>query len=180
MLVALIWLLCGGTHPGQTASGPASEYQLKAVFLFNFVQFVEWPASAHATKDSPIILGIVGQDPFGAALDDIIKGEKVNGRPLEVRRLKADDDLSACHVVFLSRSGKEDAAGLVQKLQGRPVLTVGEIEGFAGLGGVMNFVMVDRKVRFEVNPQAAAQQGMKISSKLLQLGRIVEPAPKKP
>ena len=167
-------------RPLRGAPSPAGEYPLKAVFLFNFVQFVEWPVSAFADSKAPIILGIVGRDPFGAVLDNTIKGEKVNGRPLEIRRLKADEDLSACHVVFLSRSGKEDAAGLVQKLEGRPVLTVGEIEGFAELGGVINFVMVDRKVRFEVNPQAAAQQGVKISSRLLQLGRVVEPAPKKP
>lgn len=179
-VVALLGLLCLGTDPGRTAPAPAPEYQLKAVFLFNFVQFVEWPAGAFTHPKAPITVGIVGQDPFGAVLDNTVKGETVNGRSLEVRRLKTDDDLSACHVLFLSRSDRENTAGLVQKLQGRPVLTVGEIEGFAELGGVINFVMVDRKVRFEVNPQAAAQQGMKISSKLLQLGRIVEPAPKKP
>jgi len=182
LMILLSLALVAGilARPLRGAPSPAGEYPLKAVFLFNFVQFVEWPASAFADSKAPIILGIVGRDPFGAVLDNTIKGEKVNGRPLEIRRLKADEDLAACHVVFFSRSGKEDAAGLVQKLEGRPVLTVGEIEGFAELGGVINFVMVDRKVRFEVNPQAAAQQGVKISSRLLQLGRVVEPAPKKP
>jgi hypothetical protein len=174
MAMTLLWLICAGSDAGRTAPAPATEYQLKAVFLFNFVQFVEWPASVHATKDSPIVIGIVGEDPFGAALDKTVQGEKVSGRSLEVRRFKEGDDVTACHLLFIPGSAKDHAGDLLQKLQGRPVLTVSETPGFAERGGVINLVMADKKVRFEANPQTAARQGLKLSSKLLQLARVVQ------
>jgi hypothetical protein len=174
MGLTLLWLICAGLYPGRSAPLPATEYQLKAVFLFNFVQFVEWPASAYAAPDSPIVIGIVGEDPFGAALDDAVKGEKVSGRSLAVRRFKAGDDLTACHLLFIPKSVQDPTGDLLQKLHGRPVLTVSETPGFAEKGGVLNFVMADKKVRFEANPQTAARQGLKISSKLLQLSRVVD------
>jgi len=174
MGLTLLWLIGAGLHPGRSAPLPGGEYQLKAVFLFNFVQFVEWPASAHATKDSPIVIGIVGEDPFGAALEDTVKGEKVNGRSLEVRRFKEGDDVTAFHLLFISSSAKAQAVDLLPKLQGRPVLTVSETPGFAEHGGVINFVVVSKKVRFEVNPQTAARHGLKVSSKLLQVARVVD------
>ena len=173
-MLSLAWWFASGGVPGHAAPLPSTEYQLKAVFLFNFVQFVEWPTNAHASKDSPIVLGIVGEDPFGAALDKTVRGEKVSGRPLEVRRIKEGDDLAACHLLFISSSARDRAGELLEQLQGRPVLTVGETPGFAERGGVMNFVVADKKVRFEANPQTAARQGLKISSKLLQLARVVD------
>ena len=153
---------------------PASEYPLKAVFLFNFVQFVEWPASAHATPDSPIVVGIVGEDPFGAALDNTLKDEQVGGRALEARRFKLSEDVTGCHVVFIPGSAKDRAEDLLRKLQGQPVLIVSETPGFAERGSVINLVMTGQKIRFEVNPQTAARQGLRISSKLLQLAKVVQ------
>ena len=174
MVVTLLWLLCSGAGPAASAPLPTPEYQLKAVFLFNFAKFVEWPASAHATKDSPIVLGIVGEDPFGAVLDNAVKGEKLGGRPLEVRRFKEIGEVTGCHLLFISNSLKDQAGDLLKILQGRPVLTVSETPGFAERGGVINFVMADNKVRFEINPQTAAQQSLKVSSKLLQLAHVVD------
>jgi hypothetical protein len=177
VIILLMLTLAGGSlvRSLRAAPLPSGEYQVKAVFLFNFVQFVEWPASAHASSSSPIVIGIAGEDPFRGVLDDTVRGEKVNGRALEVRRLAGNQDWAGCHLLFIGRSEKERAVELVRELQGQPVLCVGEMEGFAERGGVVNFFMADRKVRFEVNPRAAAQQGLKISSRLLQLGRVVEP-----
>lgn len=167
-LVASLMLL------GRAAPLPGAEYQLKAVFLFNFLQFVEWPPSAHLDKDSPIVIGIMGEDPFEGALEETIRGEKVRGRELVIRRFKPDDDPAACHLLFISRAAKDRAVGWVEKVQGRPVLTVSEFPGFAERGGVINLVMAGRKVRFEVNPRTAARQGLRVSSKLLQLAHVVD------
>lgn len=174
MGLVLLWLLCRGANPAVSAPLPTPEYQLKAVFLFNFAKFVEWPANAHASPDSPIVIGIVGEDPFGAVLDNAVKGERLGGRPLEVRRFKESGEVAGCHLLFISSSLKDQAGDLLHMLQGQPVLTVSETPGFAERGGVVNFVMVDSKVRFEANLQAAARQGLKMSSKLLQLARVVE------
>jgi hypothetical protein len=174
LILALLGLLCCGAEPTNAPRVLATEYQLKAVFLFNFVQFVEWPASAHATKVSPIVIGIVGENLFGDALDDAVKGEKVGGRSLTVRRFKEGDDLTACHVLFVASSLKGTVGELLRELQGRPVLTVGETPGFAARGGVINFVMANKKVHFEANREAATRQGLTISSKLLALARVVD------
>jgi hypothetical protein len=162
--------------PGAAAtdtSPKVGEYQVKAVFLLNFLQFVDWPAVAFASPTSPITIGLVGSAPIDAVLEEAIRGETVKGRSLELRRLGEADAISGCHLLFVSQAGADRAVELVKNLHGQPVLIVGESEGFAEAGGAINFVIVDQKVRFEVNPQAAAQQGVKISSRLLQLGRLV-------
>src|SRR5216110_957205 len=98
----LALLLIGGGLLG--AAAPVSEYQLKAVFLFNFAQFVEWPPAAFAGDTSPIVIGVLGEDPFGAYLDETVRGEKVGNRPIQVQRYRRADEITTCHVLFISRS----------------------------------------------------------------------------
>jgi len=160
----------------QAASGP-TEYQVKAAFVFNFVQFVDWPAAAFAAAESPLIIGVIGEDPFGPVLDATVKGEKINGRSLAVKRLAANDDPAACHVLFVSRSEQDRVGSLLERLKGAPVLTVSEQDGFARRGGVINFITLENKVRFEINPSAARRAGLSISSKLLNLARNVSSEP---
>jgi hypothetical protein len=167
-------LLALAAAPGR-AQAPPSEYQVKAAFLFNFSQFVDWPAAAFADGRSPLVIGVLGEDPFGATLDEIIRGETVNGRPLAVRRYKSIDQVDACHILFIDRSQTGQLDTVVTALRERSVLTVGDFEGFTRRGGIIRFVTVGNKIRLRVNLAAAQQAKLTISSKLLRPAQIVAP-----
>ena len=157
------------------AQAPPTEYQVKAVFLFNFSQFVDWPPSTFADGRSPLVIGVLGTDPFGATLDEIVRGETVNGRPLAVRHYQSVEQLDACHILFIDRSQDAQLDGIIAALQGRSVLTVGDFDGFTRRGGMIRFVTVDNKIRLRVNLAAARQANLAISSKLLRPAQIVAP-----
>jgi len=162
--------------PAGAQSEPPTEYQIKAAFLYNFAKFVEWP-DAFADPHAPIVLGIVGEDPFGSVLDKIVLGKTVNDRGLVIKRLKEGPDLRNCHILFVSSSERKHMPQILESLQGSSVLTVGETDRFAQSGGVINFILEENKVRFEINSETAARAGLKISSKLLALARIVANQP---
>ena len=160
-------------------SSNSSEYLIKAGFIFNFAKFVEWPQTTFAQPDSPIVIGILGTDPFGAIIDQIVQDKKIGGRGFVVKRLKwgADPkDLKECKILFVGASERMHIDELVQIVRGLPILTVGETPGFAERGGVIRLVLEDNKVRFEVNVDAAHQAGLTISSRLLTLARIIQQA----
>lgn len=157
-----------------SAQGP-SEHQVKAAFLYNFANFVEWPRSTLADTSS-IVIGILGEDPFGQAFAPF-KDRTIKGRSLRIIHSKLLQELPFCHILFISSSEEKNLAQIFQYLGDRPVLTVGESAGFAQRGGTINFVMKNKKVRFEINQQRAAKTDLKISSKLLKLASIVEDAP---
>jgi hypothetical protein len=162
------------------AQSPAArEYQVKAVFLFNFIQFVEWPGSAFLDVKSPVKIGILGEDPFDGALDEAVKGEKIAGRSVEIVRSRRPEDLAGCHLVFISRSEGRRVERALAQLSARPVLTVSELEGFTHQGGMIAFYSEGKKIRFEINPATAKSADLKISSELLGLGRIAGPDPRK-
>lgn len=150
------------------------EYAVKAAFLLNFVRFVEWPASAFSAPDSPIVIGVVGKDPYGSALDRAVQGKTVGGRPVEVRRVRWESDLSSLHMLVVPESERGGARVLPGTLKGAPVLTVGESVGLAQRGVVINFYMEGGQVRFEINPEAARRARLTLSSRLLGLARIVQ------
>lgn len=162
-----------GSERLQAETQRSREYQVKAVFLFNFAQFVEWPESAFSSADAPLCFCVLGDDPFGADLDDTVRGETIHTRELTVRRSDKAGELKGCQLLFISRSERGRLAGILAELEGSPVLTVSEVEEFGRRGGMINFYLEDNRVRFEVNPQAAAREGLKISSELLSLGKIV-------
>jgi len=168
-----LWLVCGSlATAGDTPA--VTEYQVKAVYLFNFTKFTEWPASAFPSADAPIVIGILGDDPFGATLDALIKGESVRRHPLLIRRLQPGDNLQGCQVLFFSRNLKEQIPALLQPLQGIPILTVGDVSHFGEQGGMVDFVLVQAKVKLEINQAAAEAAGLQISAKLLRLATIVK------
>ncbi len=150
-----------------------SEYQLKAVFLFNFAQFVEWPASAFETPDSPLLMCVLGNDPFGPELDGVMNGEIINGRSIEVRRHSSVDQARDCHILFINQGSREEQRRTLAKLQGEPVLTVGETSDFTSSGGVIRFFMEGNRVRLEINPRAADAAQLRLSSKLLRSSQIL-------
>jgi hypothetical protein len=159
------------------AEGPsqAGEYQLKAAFIYNFAQFVEWPANSFEAPDSPIVIGVVGDDPFHGALERAVSGKRVQDHPLIVHHVQFDEPLTACHIVYFSSADDRRLQSYLVVTRGKPVLTIGEADRFLQYGGIIRFFLENNKIRFEVNVQAAQQAGLKISSKLLKLARIYEP-----
>jgi len=153
---------------------PAPEYAVKAAFLFNFAKFVEWPDDAFADPASPLVLCVVGEDPFGDALRSL-KGKIVNGRPLAIRYLTTIEELDRCHLLFVCPSEKPVLSKILQTTKGRSILTVGDMEGFTQDGGIINLVKEESRIGIEVNLEAAQRTRLKISSKLLALAKIVKP-----
>ena len=129
----LVGLACLGLAGGWAAAAGneagMGEYQVKAAFLFNFTKFTDWPPSAFASATAPIVIGIVGEDPFGSTMDDVVRDEVVRERKLVVKRLRADEDLESCHVLFISRSEKERLPAVFNRLKGHPILSVGDSVG---------------------------------------------------
>jgi hypothetical protein len=154
-------------------SDDSREYQIKAAFLYNFVQFVKWPPSAFAGPQAPFCIGVLGDDPFGSALDATVQGESINGRRFVVLRSSQLDDLEGCQMIFICRSEEGQLPGILAQLKSRQILTVSDISGFADEGGDIDFYLSGDKVRFEINPEPARQCGLQISSQMLALGKIV-------
>lgn len=168
--VAAIFVILLGSFVSSAQAQAANEYQVKAAFLFNFVKFIEWPADSLG-EGATFIIGVVGDDPFGSALDQAVAGKYVNGRQLAVRRLKWNENLRACHMIFISSTEQKHLAQILGSLRGAAVLTVGDVGQFNQQGGIINFIMETNKVRFEINAAAGEQARLKISSKLLALAK---------
>ena len=154
------------------AEPPRSEYDVKAAFLLNFTKFVEWPPESFADTNSPISICILGKDPFGHTLDDIVQGETVNGRKLAVRRIAQMPASNECQVVYVATNDHETGRGLANL--GAGVLTVGDGESFIRDGGMIAFIVQNRRVRFDIKQSAADNAGLKLSSKLLSVARSVQ------
>jgi hypothetical protein len=150
------------------SSGP-SEYQIKAAFIFNFARFVQWPVKADANPASPMVIGILGENPFKDDLERTINSKSVDGHPLTVRQLHSSDEGTNCQIVFISTSEKNSLPQILDRLKDSSVLTVGEMDRFTEAGGMVNFFLEGAKIRFEINNEAANRAGLKISSKLLAL-----------
>ena len=159
----------------QGESPRTSEYQLKAVFLFNFVQFVDWPPSApqDSQPPPPLLIGILGDDPFGAFLDETVRGERLGARPIQVRRYRRIADIEECNILFISRSENERVAEILSAVKNRPVLTVSDGDGFASQGGIIQFFTDKNRIRIRINLDAAQAANLTISSKLLRVAEVV-------
>jgi hypothetical protein len=152
---------------------PVGEYQLKAVFLFNFSKFVEWPPQAFADPRDPFAICVLGDNPFGAVLDDAVRGKTVADRPIVIRLVSSGDQARTCHILFVSASERKRMHGLLEALRNCSVLTVGDTEDFVANGGIVRFKMKDARVRIEIDSDAAGRANLRISSRLLSLA---EPA----
>jgi hypothetical protein len=152
----------------------AGEYELKAAMLYNLTRFVEWPPAAYSSPRAPTILCILGRDPFGESLSSMVSKQTANGRPVQIRHIRNDKEVGACHVLYISSSERKQVAQILSTAAGFPVLTVGEIVQFAARGGMVQFGLEDKEVRFDVNLDAALRAGLKISSRLLVLARVVK------
>lgn len=145
------------------------EYAVKAVYLYKIGLFVRWPAEAFADSAQPLVVGVVGHDPFGQTLDRALAGKTLSGRKLELRRYRSAADLDTCHILFLGDQDKTSMRAALDRVRGQPTLTVGESEDFIDAGGTLRFLIRNNQVRFRVNGKQARLSGLDISSKLLQL-----------
>lgn len=173
-------LLLSAVLTGATAllaqSKVATEYEIKAAFLYNFAKFVEWPPGAFSDPRQPLEICVFGQDPFGHALGDVLFGKTIGEHPVSLGYAKQAPDLAGCQIIFLTTTETSRLPEVLGSPHIRNVLIVGESEGFAAAGGTIQFVLDQNRVRFVINPDAADRAGLKISSKLLALAIIVHDA----
>jgi hypothetical protein len=156
-----------------TAAAPPTEYEVKAAYLYNFLKFVEWPKQGNVPATGPFCIAILGADPFDGVLDDTVAAKEVLGRRVTVRRVEQPKDAAGCHVVFVGHQRNLSTARVLRALEGTGALTVSDEPGFAQRGGVVDFVLDEDSVGFEINTSAAAREGLTLSPRLLQLARIV-------
>jgi hypothetical protein len=167
------WLVLNAS-PEALSNAESVEYPVKLAFLYNFTKFVEWPPDSYRDPGASLAICIVGRDPFSPDLEGGLRARTVAGHPIEVRTLRPTDTLSVCHMVFIPVTEKDQADKIVKGLRGSSTLTVGESEGFAAQGGIINLTVEGDTVHFEVNQLAAERAGLKISSKLLGMAKIVK------
>jgi len=172
--IALVAMLISGVAPSFARGETAPEYTVKAAFLYSFAKFVEWPAGAFPGPTSPIVIWVLGKDPFGDALGSL-KGKTANGRPIVVRCAANLGELERCHLLFVSASEKANLQKILLITKGWSILTVGDMNGFAQDGGIINMVKEESRVGIEINLEAAQRSRLEISSKLLALAKIVTP-----
>jgi len=168
----LVHSMIPGTAAGQ--GGSVEEYKLKAAMLYNLTYFVEWPPSAYPDPRAPILLCILGRDPFENSLTSIALRQPVKGRPVRIFHPQNDKEVRGCQILYISSSERRTITQIYSTLNGSGVLTVGEMARFAANGGMIQFSLEDQQVRFDINLDAASRAGLMISSKLLALARIVK------
>jgi YfiR/HmsC-like len=166
-LLAAFFLLLAGAGNRTGAQTADEEYRVKAAFIFHFAQLVDWPAGKPTGTDNSLILCTLGEDPFHGVLESTVAGKAIRKRIVRVRHLGEPQDMQACQIVFLGRAQSERISTLVAGLHNAPVLTVGETAGFLDAGGMIDFLMEDKRIRFEVNLAAAESADLKIGSRLL-------------
>ena len=153
--------------------GQVDEYRVKAAFLYNFAKFVDWPPRSFDSPTAPISICVLGENPFGRALEEAVAGKTLGGRGFLVRPVAEVQQASQCHILFVSSSERKRLQSVLAGLRASAVLTVGDTPGFAGKGGVVNFKLEDGAVHFEINVEAAKEKNLQISSKLLRLAHLV-------
>lgn len=150
------------------------EYQVKAIFLFNFSKFTEWPSAVFPTPTSPISICVLGEDPFLGRLDIILKGNTSQGRSASIRYLQSVETAKDCHVLFVGNSEQGNLTTILSFIRAHPVLTVSEIRDFVRSGGMIEFYNRDSKIRFFVDPRTVKEAGLQMSSRLLQVADIIK------
>jgi hypothetical protein len=175
-ILAILMALTGTSGAwGQTK--PRGEYDVKAAFLFNLAKFIDWPATSFESPRSPFAICILGKDPFGRSIDDALQGRSIDDRPVSVTRVKDTAEGRHCQILFVGIVESKSVLEIIDGLRGTNVLLVGDADGFASSGGTIQFTLEENHVRFLVNVDAADHAGLKVSSKLLSLAKIVHGFP---
>lgn len=171
------WAIAGVLLEAPAQTRALTEYEAKAGFLYHFGAFVDWPATAFTNTDGAFIVGVLGADPFGGVLDEVMGGKAIRKKPVRVQRFARVEDAVSSHILFVSASEAPRLPAILATLDRTNVLTVSELERFAERGGMIALRMVDKKVRFDINVDAAKRAGLKLSSQLLTLARVVHGTP---
>lgn len=150
-----------------------TEYELKAAYLYNFARFVEWPAASESAKNASFAICVIGQDPFGTALDGVVARETIDGKPVITKRIAKPQDAAACRVLYISSSEDSQLKAILSALDKSGVLTVSDIPQFSQRGGMIEFVPEGSRIRFEVNLASAEDAGLILSSDLLKVATSV-------
>jgi YfiR/HmsC-like len=178
-LLALLvaWACAGGRLAAQVQTQALTEYEAKAGFLYHFGGFVDWPARAFTGTGNAFIIGVLGADPFGDVLDEVMQGKMIHNKPVIVKRFVSIEDAVFSHILFVSSSETSRLPSILEALDGASILTVSELDRFAERGGMIALNMVGKKMRFDINMNAAKRAKLKLSSQLLKLARVVHGAP---
>jgi len=174
--IAILLVLLGAAtlvHGMGAADESLSEYEIKAAFLYNFAKFADWPESAFSKPAAPLVIGILGKDPFGPILDQVVEKKPIDGRPVFVKRLKNAREAKGVHILFVPRTDNAELGRAFKEIDPLAILIVGENEKFAERYGTIGFFIEENRVRFEINVASAERAGIKLNAKLLQLARIV-------
>lgn len=155
----------------------SKEYQVKAAFLYNIPKFVEWPAGSFNNDSDPVVIGVFGKSPFGDQLNVIVRDRKINGRDIVVKQVNSAEEIKATHLLFFSINDDRQFSVIQAAIRDSPVLTVGESASFAAAGGIINFVLLGDKVRFEINMASAERAGLKVSAQLQKLATTIRRTP---
>ena len=175
-LLIVLWGLLAGGCPVHAEPEPAEEHLVKSAFIYNFAKFVEWPSGTFADNAAPLVLCVLGEDPMQVALTTVA-GKMIGAHPLVVKAAAPNEDLPECHMLFISGAQHGELGAILNRIGRRPVLTIGDSEGFARGGVIINLAKARGKIRFEINLEAAKRGGLNISSKLLKLATIVGASP---
>lgn len=170
--IFLLLLLVAMLSHGQELQAP--ERTVKAAFLYNFTKLVSWPTNTFSDASAPLVIGVLGKDPFGPALDEVVKNKTVNGRPVLAVRFKTVDDIKNCHVLFISDSERRRLDSTLQALQARPILTVGDLPGFE-TRGMITLVKTNETINLRINLEATTKSKLNLSSRLLRLDKTLKP-----
>jgi len=169
LVVVALWVCIGAP-----VARAQSEDQVKAAFLFNFARYVEWPDASFDGPADALRICMVGEDRFADVVSSIVSGKRVEDRPVAVDALAGLEGAASCHILYVAESFAAPASAIAARLRGSSVFTVSDRAGFAARGGIANFIRSENKIRFEINPGAAKQAGLKVSSRLLRLAKLVE------
>lgn len=161
------------TRLGAAVDAPVPVGSMKASYLAKLPLFITWPENCFPDREAPVILGILGNDPFGSEFDGALRGLKNEGRGFEIRRFREPAGIEACHILFIGESEEARLPRVLAALEGRPVLTIGDTPGLALRGAMFNFIVEASRVRFECNREAVRKAGLRVNGKLLQISRIV-------
>ncbi len=172
-LLLALWVVFSSALVARAESPAPTMHQVQAAFLFNFAKFVTWPDDAFRRSEDSLIIGVLGEDPFGAVLEETVRDKTIMGKKLAVKRFVRVQDAVKSHILFLSSSEESQLLPMLKVLEKTTVLTVSDMEEFAERGGMVAFTVEDQKVRFNVNVEAVERAGLKMGSQLLKLARIV-------
>ena len=167
LLIAVLALPIGAAVPSQP-----TEYALKSVFLYNFCRFMEWPNSAFSSPTEPLIIGVLGEDPFGPLLSEAVEGENYHGRPIRIEHYRAPGEIKRCHILFVSRSEMGRINEILSAVAGKSIVTVGESDAFIEKGGMIALTAERNRVRLRINLSMLRAANVDVSSKLLRVAEI--------